>query len=431
MKTRVIGVLEPLLQPGRIGQVEIRNRFVRTSTAETMAGAHGEVTDQLIALYETLARNAVGLLITGQMYPHVRGRCDGWQLGVHDDSLIPGLAQLVRDVHRHEAKIFAQLSHAGIQTWLRDVDPVAPSSVSGAMTGRSAQPATLEEIWEVIAAYGAAARRVVAAGFDGIQLYAGGGYLLSTFSSPLTNLRTDEWGGSAAKRDRLGVEIVRRVRSELPADRALVVKLGIFDSPPGGLQLNEGLTRARKLVDAGADAIEVSINISRNYHETVRPYVAVGRREALRDLLPHRVFAAPEREAYYRPYAVELRRATRTAILMAGGLRQVKTMSMLVSEGTVDFVGLSRPLIREPDLVRQITEGRTSLPDCTSCNICVDHGGHHSLRCWRIPRQRLFEHALYRFLGGFGRKADAASKVGPTMSGGVHVDCGMNEPPSD
>ena len=101
-----------LFRPERIGEIEIRNRIVRAGTSETMAGDSGEVTDQLIELYETLSRNLVGLIITGHLYCHPRGQYAHHQTGIYDDSLIPGLRRLTDAVHRHGGAIFAQLAHA-------------------------------------------------------------------------------------------------------------------------------------------------------------------------------------------------------------------------------------------------------------------------------------------------------------------------------
>src|SRR5439155_21101586 len=108
-------------------------------------------------------------------------------------------------------------------------------------------------------------------------------------------------------------------------------------------------------------------------------------------------------EAYFAPWARALREHIDTTVVLVGGMRRRETMEALLTEGDCDFVALARPLIREPDLPAQLAQGRTGQVDCTSCHLCLMHEGHHSLRCWRVPRRRLLQHAAYRFSGGFSR----------------------------
>jgi 2,4-dienoyl-CoA reductase-like NADH-dependent reductase (Old Yellow Enzyme family) len=179
------------------------------------------------------------------------------------------------------------------------------------------------------------------------------------------------------------------------------MKLGLVDAAPGGLGLDDAIALAGTLVAEGLDALEVSCGLMREPSDSARLYVAVDRRRALEDLLVHRVLSGPAAEAYFVPWARRLREHVDTALIAVGGLRRVETMEALVSSGDADFVALARPFIREPTLAAQIAAGRTGRVDCTSCNLCLRHEGHHALRCWRTPRRRLLEHAAYRLRGGF------------------------------
>jgi 2,4-dienoyl-CoA reductase-like NADH-dependent reductase (Old Yellow Enzyme family) len=385
-----------LFQPGRIGTLETRNRLVRAGTSETMATEEGAVTPQYVALYETLARNGVGLLLTGHLFCAARGQYARRQTGLHHDGLIGGLRALTDAVHRHGAPVFAQLAHAGSQSRVQAGEPLAPSAVPNALTGREVRAAGEEEIAEAIEAFAAGARRAVAAGFDGIHIHAANGYLISEFSSPVANRRTDGWGGSAEARDRFALEVVRAVRAAAGPDVPVTLKLGMVDAVPGGLTLEESVRRAGRLVAAGLDGIEVSCGIMRLATDSARQYVAVDRRRALEDLLVHRLAAEPAAEAYFVPWVD-------TTILAVGGMRTTHTMEAVLAAGDADFIAMARPLIREPDLVAQLAAGRTGGVDCTSCNICLMHEGHHSLRCWRTPRRRLVQHAAFRLAGGLRR----------------------------
>ncbi len=393
----------PLFAPGRIGALEIPNRIVRAGTSETLADERGAVTAELIDIYSALAEGGVGLIFTGHMYCDRRGQYARRQTGIYDDDLIEGLARLTAAVHQRGGRVFAQLAHAGSQSRVDSVSAWAPSEVPNALTGRGVRAGTGAEISDAIAAFAHGARRAIAAGFDGIHIHAANGYLISEFSSPLTNRRTDEWGGSAAQRDRFAMEVLAAVRNAVPADLPVTMKLGVVDAVTGGLGLPESLDRAERLAGLGLDGLEISCNVMRAATDSAQQYVAVGPRRSVEDLLIHRVFSAPAPEAYFLPWAQAVRRRVDTALILVGGLRRVQTMETLLRDGETDFIALARPLIREPDLVHQLRDGRTGQVACTSCNLCLAHEGHHGLRCWRTPRHRLVHHAAFRLSGGLGR----------------------------
>ncbi len=390
-----------LFQPGRIGAVAIANRLVRAGTSETAAGPGGEITDELVGIYETLAQNRVGLILSGHMFCHLRGRYAARQVGIHDDAMIPGLSRLAEAVHRHGGKVFAQLAHAGSQSRVPDSRPLAPSPIPNALTGRLVEAAGDDEIEEAIAAFAAAAVRAASAGFDGVHIHGANGYLISEFSSPLTNRRADRWGGSAEARDTFVVKVLEAVRRAVPGTIAVTVKLGLQDAIPGGMELAEGARRGAVLAAAGADAIEVSCNAMRLPSDSAKEYVAVGPSRAARDLLLHRLLGRPHEEAYFLEPARRLRERMSKPIILVGGMRTPATMEGIVERGAADFIAMARPFIREPDLVTRLAAGRRGPVACTSCNLCLMHESHHSLRCWRVPRRRLWEHAVFRLRGGF------------------------------
>lgn len=393
----------PLFSPGRLGPHTTRNRLVRAGTSESMGTDRGDATPRQAELYEELTRAGTAVITTGHMYCHPRGQYTRRQTGIHADELVPSLRMLPEPVHRHGGLAIAQLAHAGSQSRVRGNEPLAPSPVPNELTGRPVSAGSEAEIEEAIAAFGAGARRAVEAGFDGVHIHGANGYLISEFSSVVTNRREDAWGGSAERRDRFALEVVRAVRAAVPDTMSVTMKLGMVDAVPGGLDLDESIPRARRLVAAGLDAVEVSSNVMRLATDSARQYVAVDRRRALEDLLLHRLHKGPEAEAYFVPWARRLRAEVDTTIIAVGGMRRTQTMSDVVSSGAADFVALARPLIREPQLVAQLANGRTGRVDCTSCNICLLHEDHHTLRCWRTPKRRLLHHAAFRLSGGFKR----------------------------
>jgi 2,4-dienoyl-CoA reductase-like NADH-dependent reductase (Old Yellow Enzyme family) len=394
-------VTAALLSEGSLGPLRTRNRLIRAGTSETMAALDGGVTDQLVGLYETLAANGVGAIFTGHLYCHPRGQYARRQTGVYDDRLIPGLRRLTDAVHRAGGVVLGQVAHAGSQSRVENVATLAPSAVPNALTGRHVPAGSEEEIEQAVAAFAGGARRVLEAGFDGVHIHGANGYLISEFLSPITNRRDDGWGGDAERRSRFALEVARAVRAVVPADKALTMKLGMVDAPPGGLDLAESTRVARLLVDAGFDALEISCGVMSAATDSARQYVAVDRKRAAEDLLVHRLLSEPGEEAYFMPWLRSVRREVDTTLVAVGGMRRTETMNALVAAGDADFIAMARPFIREPALARGIAEGRTRRVDCTSCNICLMHEGHHSLRCWRYPRRRLIQHAAYRLAGGF------------------------------
>lgn len=395
-----------LFEPTPLGSITLRNRLIRAGTSESMAHPDsGEMTGLLLDLYERLAAGGIGGIITGHLYVEPRGKYARGQVGIHNEEVVPGLRRLVERVHSHGATIFAQLAHAGSQSRVPGLVPLAPSPVPNPLTGQEVAASTSGEIEEVVEAFGAAAQRAHFAGFDGVHIHGANGYLISEFSSPATNRRSDPWGGDARRRTDFPRAVVERVRGSVPVDFPVTMKIGMVDAVEAGLGLDESVPRAAQLVGAGLQAIEVSCGLMGAPTDSANTYVAVGPRRAIQDLLIHRVVRAPKPEAYFRPWAKALKKAVDTRVILVGGIRSTAMMRDAIASGDADFVAMARPLIREPDLPAQIQAGREGLVDCTSCNLCLIHEGHHPLQCWRTPRIRLLQHALYRFSGGF-RRAD-------------------------
>lgn len=363
----------------------------------------GEMTDVLVELYARLAIGGIGAIITGHLYVEPRGKYARGQVGIHHDDVLPGLRRLVERVHGHGAVIFAQLAHAGSQSRVPGNIPLAPSSVPNPLTGQAVAESSEAEILGAIDAFGRAARRAVKAGFDGVHIHGANGYLISEFGSPLTNRRDDAWGGDPERRTSFSKAVVESVRASVPPDFPVTMKIGMVDAVPDGAGLDETVVRAGRLVDSGLQGVEVSCGLMQAPTDSANTYVAVGPGRAAQDLLVHRLLAAPRPEAYFRPFARALKAAVHTKVILVGGLRSTDMMREVLSSGDADFVAMARPLIREPDLPAQIAAGREGKVDCTSCNLCLIHEGHHPLQCWRTPKLRLLQHAVYRFSGGFRR----------------------------
>ncbi len=390
------------MAPGRIGPLVLKNRLIRAATSETMATDKGEATDELVRLYSDLARGGAGLIITGHIYVEARGQYEPRQLGLDHDSRIGPLARVTAEVHRQGGIIFAELSHAGSQSLLSGIIPLAPSIVPNAIFARPPAEMSDADVEKVIADFAAAARRAKEAGFDGIHLHSGNGYLLSQFNSPFTNRRSDRWGGDPSRRARFIIEVLRAVRKATGAGFPITARLGVADAVACGLSLTTGLAIAQQLAADGLDALEVTYGVMTSYRENIRPYAGVGRLRALAAGMLHRSFTRPVSEAYYRPFARAAKAAIDIPVILVGGLRSTQTMDEILRSGDADFLALARPFVREPDLVNKIAQGRRGPVDCVSCNICFLHEGIDPLRCWRTPAAMLahvYRHYLKNTVG--------------------------------
>ena len=389
-----------VLRPGNLAGVETRNRIIRSSTSETMADDRGIITQQYLDFHTRLARNGVGLIFTGHCSVHPRGNYIRGMTALDRDEVIAPMQKLTQAIHAEGGKIFAQLNHAGSQSRDDSIEPLAPSVVENPQFHRlPLAAASSDEIWEAIEAFGNAARRVREAGFDGVHVHAGHGYLLSEFLSPATNRREDEWGGSLENRQRLLLETYKSMRSAVGDDFPITNKIGLWDYVPEGLTVEEGRATVIMMDNAGVDAIELSAGLMSPKAESAARYVGVTRKRALQDKLLHRVLAAPVKEAYYREEARRHRATARGQTILVGGVRTIELMNEVIEDGSADFVSLARPFIREPDLVRQIEAGRTGMVDCVSCNICLMHEGSVALKCWRESNVDLLTHAWARIRG--------------------------------
>jgi 2,4-dienoyl-CoA reductase-like NADH-dependent reductase (Old Yellow Enzyme family) len=220
---------------------------------------------------------------------------------------------------------------------------------------------TSDEIGSLIGDFVAAARRVREAGFDGVQLHAAHGYLLSSFLSPHTNRRQDEWGGSLGNRTRVLVEIVSGIRRVAGPDYPLIVKLNSTDFLEGGLTVDESILIAKTLETEGLDGIEVSGGTAEAGKGSMW--------EGLR---------SEEEEGYFVDSAAKVKAAVRIPVFGLGGWRTFKAMEKAVKQGRADFISLSRPLIKDPQLVRKFRIGEVGRSDCVSCNKCLNPRG---IRC--------------------------------------------------
>lgn len=344
-----------LFETTRINGMTLANRFVRSATWEGLAADDGASTPKLAGLMATLAKGGVGLIISGHAYVRPEGQAGPWQLGACKDELIPELTVMTNTVHVAGGRIVLQLAHAGFfaDPRLTGRTPLAPSAL--AETAKSPRrEMTPDDIAAVVEAFGCAAGRAKQAGFDGVQIHAAHGYLLSQFLSPAFNRRTDRYGGTLDNRARALVEVLGAVRRTVGPDYPVLVKMNCGDFIENGLSLDDAVRVAEHLADNGIDAIEISGGV-----------VTGGK------LSPSRMgIHSAEKEAYFLDRARAFRKAVEVPLILVGGNRSYAVAETIIREETVDYIAMSRPLIRQPDLINRWQSGDREKAECLSDNQC-------------------------------------------------------------
>lgn len=346
--------MTPLFESMTINGMKLANRFVRSATWEGMAGPDGSVTQRLIDCMAALADGGVGLIVTGHAFVELEGKAGPRQMGIHDDAYLPGLRKMVEAVHARNGRIVAQLAHAGRRANTEE-SGLAPRIISA--TGHEEPPVKEMgpcDFKNVVKAFADAARRAKEAGFDGIQLHGAHGYLLSQSLSPLENRRSDWYGGSVEHRMRLLLEVYTAVREAVGADYPVLIKLNSCDHVEGGFSIEDACKVAVRLAHEGIDAIEVS-----------------GGTPESGELAPIRTrINAPEKEAYFRDAGKAIKESVHVPVMLVGGIRSLETAITMHEEGRADLISLSRPLIREPNLIARWQGGDTEPATCNSCCRC-------------------------------------------------------------
>jgi 2,4-dienoyl-CoA reductase-like NADH-dependent reductase (Old Yellow Enzyme family) len=351
-----------LFEPTSLKNITLRNRFVRSATYDGSADQEGHVSDQQVEIFKQLARGGVGLIVTGITYIHPSGQIVPFQNSIAGDDHIPGFKGLTAAVHSLGASIAIQLFHAGREAAAflkgKNEQAIAPSFVEeDPYFAEKYRPMRDEEIWEIVRSFGDAARRAREAGFDAVQLHGAHGYLLSQFLSPYANRRDDDWGGTLEKRLRFFREVHQEIRTKVGEDFPVLIKIGVKDEIPGGLELWEGKLAVQFLVQWGFDALEISQGLRGLRYENTE----------FRRKIDH-----IDREAYFRDWCGEIRRQVNVPTIIVGGLRTYSLMEDVVQKGEADLVALSRPLIREPGIINAWRSGDHRRAACISCNGCLE-----------------------------------------------------------
>jgi len=369
----------PLLAPGRIGSLALRNRLIMAPMGSNFAEADGHCGERIQAYYEARAKGGAGLLIMGVCavaFPH--GTAEPYQVGVSHDDFIPGLARIAERVHRHGAKIAMQLQHAGKtanrdlaagrEMWVPSLPPSSRFDFLGALTqeetatfvgGMGRQKPRFRimdkaDIAQMIEYFCAAAERAQKAGFDGVELHAAHTYILAGFLSPYYNRREDEYGGPLENRARLLLETIRAVKARTGGDFPVWIRLdGEELRTPGGITLEDAVATARLAEEAGADAVSMSAyaTITTGTAFTEAPLV--------------------QQPGGFIPYAAAVSQAVSVPVIAAGRI-DPELAAQGIKDGQFHFVAMARKLLADPDIPIKLMRNRPQdIRPCIYCYACV------------------------------------------------------------
>ncbi|MGL4450578.1 MAG: NADH:flavin oxidoreductase [Sarcina sp.] len=354
--------IKELFNKSNIGNIETKNKFIRGALWTELADEKGHLTDELVNVYEELAKGGVGTMITGYAFVSEEEQPNARMLGIYNDDFIEEYKTFTDKIHSYDAKILMQIVYGGFMTNFNVGERTifGPSDATNEVTGTVAKEMSKDDINWLIKKYADAALRVKKSGFDGVEIHCGHGYLLSQFISPYYNKRTDEYGGNIENRGRIVFEVYEAMRKAVGEDYPIWIKLNSADYVDGGLTTEESMYIARRLSDLGINAIEVT-----GGNESIE-FVAKNNLGAARN----KVILSKDRESYFKDYAMKLSKEITADVILIGGNRHLDIMSEIYENSKIKAFTLSRPLTCEPDLINKWNGGDYKKPKCVSCNKC-------------------------------------------------------------
>lgn len=347
-----------LLTPIKIGQIVLKNRVVMPAMATNFGNVDGSVSDRLVRYYLARAEGGAGLITVEFTAVAFEGRFTQNQLRIDDDRFVEGFACLVGAIHGAGACTVLQLHHSGRRSPrnVTKTQATAPSAVAVFPGGPVPREMTVAEIGYVRDAFIQGAVRAKKAGFDGVEIHATHGYLLAQFLSPMSNTRTDDYGGTPEKRATLPLEILRGIKEANGGDFPMIVKMTGDEYTPGGIAIEEALVHARLFEENGADALCVSGSAG-------SMMAASPKAPGIRSTSPP-VYIEP---ACYAHLAAQIKKHVSIPVMAIGRINDPDIAEALIAEGKADFVAVGRGHIADPSFAAKCREDREKLCFCIGC----------------------------------------------------------------
>lgn len=340
-----------LFSPMTVAGLTAKNRAVMAPMERNYATPDGRVSPRTLAHYAERAAGGVGWIDVEATFISPEGRGRRQQLGLHDDAMISGFAELVALCHAHDVRVSVELHHAGrhADRSVTGLDPVAPSAVRSPESDMVCRALTDDGIGRILDDYRSAARRASEAGVDAVELHGAHGYLVHQFLSPITNLRDDQWGGSEAARREFATRAVEALRDGA-GSTAVGCRLSIEEHLPGGFDEATVAALGQRLVAAGIDYISLSAGAIESPHAISPPM----------DMGP---------DGWLAPAAGRLRRAWGIPVFVAGRFLDAATAEQALADGHADAIVFGRALLADPAVIAKAARGaEADIVPCTSCN---------------------------------------------------------------
>jgi len=344
-----------LFEPIKIGTMELKNRIVMPPMGTNFSTEDGYATKRLIKYHVERAKGGVGLIIVEGAYVEPRGKGTVRQLAVDHNDKISGLKKLATAIKANGAKAALQLFHGGRQSHslIIGTQPVSASEVFCRLTRETPRALTVEEIQEVIEAFAEGARRTKTAGFDAVEIHGAHGYLINQFLSPLTNKRTDKYGGDVKGRTRFLLEILERTRDKVGSNYPILCRINGDDYIEGGLTLEETKKIAQMLEAAGVDVLHISGGI----YDSPVP-VTSGPMALSRGHMVH--------------LAAGIKKVVDVPVIAVGRINDSELAEKILQEGKADLISMGRALLADPELPEKAVAGALDdIRSCTACDECI------------------------------------------------------------
>ncbi len=349
-----------IFKKNTLKSLELKNKFFRASTWEALATNEGYMTDELFAIHEELAKGGVGSILTSYAFVTKEEQPNPGMLGIYDDSFIDDYKPLTQMCAKYNTRIFLQIAYGGSMSYLNPLSEriLAPSAVKSEATGIIPLAMTKEDIIYIKNAFIQAALRAEKAGFDGVQIHSAHGYLLSQFLSPDYNTRDDEYGGSIENRVRIIREIIEGVKEIVNPKFVVMTKINSEDFTENGLTKEDSLKAIKILINAGLDAVEVS-GANHSSTHVLKENLGCSRKKV-----------TSKNMSYFSEFAKNLVSEVEIPVILTGGNIDCNSLEKLHNDFDIDYFGISRPLITEPDLINQWEKEPSKKPKCISCGNC-------------------------------------------------------------
>jgi len=318
-----------------VRSMNLANRLVMPPMATAKAALDGKTSPALLDYYGEKSRGGyIALIIIEHSYITSEGKASSSQLSVSDDAVIPGLRKIADVIHRNGSKAALQINHAGsaAQKEVTGTTPLAPSATANPRRGDMPREMTRKEIGDIVNAYKEASRRVREAGFDAVEIHCAHGYLLNQFLSPLTNKRTDEYGGDISHRIRIHQQVIQAVRMSVGPDFPIQIRLGASDYTEGGTTIEDSKIAARAFEKAGVDIIHISGGFV-----GYTPPGLTG-------------------QGYFATLSKAIKSVVSIPVILTGGITEVEAAEKFLAEKKADLIGVGRAILQDSTWAKRALE---------------------------------------------------------------------------